>query len=113
MKRGVIRDNDGDYATGKIGKPEQTFCTCGGYNIAVLGEKVASHGLDQHSNATMLVSQNFTLIDGKQVCAALDLATCFHIATPGSDFTFLNDGDKDSTLTGISLTGNFSWPPKV
>ena len=83
---GIIRDNDGDIAGGMIGTPLQTFCKADGYNIAILGEHVASHG--DHNDTSMVECSSLTKINGVGVCFAGNHASCGHSASPGSTIVF-------------------------
>lgn len=109
---GVIRCADGDFVPppnatprGVVGPTmptKQIFCTAEGFNIAILGEKIASHGDPPHNNATMSTASNFARIGGIGICAQGDLATCGSAAGPGSTVVFVGVSSSniwDDTFT--------------
>ena len=75
-----------DTAGGLVnGSNQDGTVKCEGYEVAVHGATVASHGDSPHSSATLIASSNNVFINGKAVCVAGNLATCGHTVTGSSN----------------------------
>lgn len=60
-----------------------------GYNIAVIGAQVASHGIAPHSSPVMVQGSSDVFANGISVCRQGDAASCGHTAS-GSSIGFAN-----------------------
>jgi uncharacterized Zn-binding protein involved in type VI secretion len=61
-----------------------TDVTIGGYPIAVVGTKVASHGTAPHTTSTCTQGSSTVTIGGRGIVRAGDLTTCGHPVVGGS-----------------------------
>ena len=69
-----------DYAGGKV-TSAQNLVKIEQLSMLVNKSPVASHGIDEHSFATLQSSQNYVRIEGVAVCVDGDKATCGHFLT--------------------------------
>jgi uncharacterized Zn-binding protein involved in type VI secretion len=75
---------DRDSAGGTIEGGGQTTVRFGGFLLAVLGDRVAGHGLPPHNEAVMVEASTTFLIGGRGVVRQGDLASCGDAATASS-----------------------------
>lgn len=59
----------------------QHFYKVEGNYVVLMGDRVASHGKDEHSGPTMAQSLSWYRIDGIGVCRQGHQATCGHAST--------------------------------
>lgn len=81
----IIRDYL-DSAGGTIGTPLQIFCLEDGNPIAILGERVESHGEYPHTENQMIQASSYVKINNIGICRVGDQAKCGHYAAGGSLF---------------------------
>lgn len=74
-----------DSAGGVIFGGGQDFVSVEGAPVALKGDPVAGHGLDEHAGPVLAEGVGFFTINGVEVVRAGNAASCGHEAT-GSDF---------------------------
>ena len=83
---GILREGI-DAAVGIItsGSPDVFI---NGAPAVRIGDTVASHGQDAHSDATMAQGSSTVFVNGIPICRAGDAATCGDVGESGSSDTF-------------------------
>lgn len=70
-----------DSAGGTITGPGASQVRINGVPVALLGDRVASHGNGSHSSASMVEASTVVRINGVGIVRAGDAASCGHAAT--------------------------------
>ena len=61
-----------------VAPPIQNFCFVDNFPIAVFGQTVSPHGINEHSSSTMTVSSNITFVNNIPLVREGDMALCGH-----------------------------------